>query len=54
MRTPAMLNEKALLDLQAPVLRVTGFDIPFPYVFEQEYLPNERRIRKALVDSVNF
>ncbi len=50
----AMLNEKALLNLQAPVLRVTGFDIPFPYVFEQEYLPNERRIRKALVDSVNF
>lgn len=50
----ATLNEKALLNLQAPILRVTGFDVPFPYVFEQEYLPNEKRIRKALTDSVNF
>ena len=50
----ATLNEKALLSLQAPILRVTGFDIPFPYIFEQEYLPNEKRIRKALTDSINF
>jgi len=50
----ATLNEKALLNLQAPILRVTGFDIPFPYIFEQEYLPNEKRIRKALTDSINF
>lgn len=50
----AIINEKALLNLQAPILRVTGFDIPFPYIFEQEYLPNEKRIRKALTDSVNF
>ena len=50
----ATLNEKALLNLQAPILRVTGFDVPFPYIFEQEYLPNEKRIRKALTDSVNF
>ena len=50
----ATINEKALLNLQAPILRVTGFDIPFPYIFEQEYLPNEKRIRKALTDSVNF
>ena len=50
----ATLNEKALLHLQAPILRVTGFDVPFPYIFEQDYLPNEKRIRKALTDSVNF
>ena len=50
----ATLNEKALLSLQAPILRVTGFDVPFPYIFEQEYLPNEKRIRKALTDSINF
>ncbi|MDA2931398.1 alpha-ketoacid dehydrogenase subunit beta [Acidobacteria bacterium AH-259-O06] len=50
----ATLNEKALLHLQAPILRVTGFDIPFPYTFEHEYLPNEKRLRKALQDSINF
>lgn len=50
----AALNERALLYLQAPILRVTGFDTPFPYVFEQEYLPNQKRIRKALQDGMDF
>src|SRR6266702_1054658 len=27
----AVLAEKAMLDLQAPVLRVTGYDVPYPY-----------------------
>lgn len=50
----ATLNEKALLYLQAPILRVTGFDTPFPYALEQQYLPDEKRIRKAMRESVNF
>ncbi|MEE2821764.1 MAG: alpha-ketoacid dehydrogenase subunit beta [Acidobacteriota bacterium] len=50
----ATLNEKALLYLKAPILRVTGFDTPFPYIFEQEYLPNTTRIRKALRDVMDF
>ncbi len=50
----ATISEKALLHLQAPILRVTGFDTPVPYVFEPEYLPNEKRIRKALRDSMDF
>ena len=50
----ATLNEKALLHLQAPILRVIGFDTPFPYIYENEYLPNEKRLRKALHDTVNF
>jgi len=50
----AIVNEKALLHLQAPILRVTGFDTPFPYTFEQEYLPSEKRIRKALRDVTDF
>ena len=50
----ATISERALLHLQAPILRVTGFDTPVPYVFEPEYLPNEKRIRKALRDSMDF
>ncbi|MCZ6484459.1 MAG: alpha-ketoacid dehydrogenase subunit beta [Acidobacteria bacterium] len=50
----ATISERAFLHLQAPILRVTGFDTPVPYVFEPEYLPNEKRIRKALRDSMNF
>ena len=50
----ATISEKALLHLQAPILRVTGFDTPFPYTFEQDYLPNETRILKALRDGMDF
>jgi len=50
----ASIGERALLHLQAPILRVTGFDTPFPYTFEQDYLPDETRIRKALSDGMNF
>ena len=28
--------------LEAPILRVTGFDTPFPYTLEHEYLPDAR------------
>ena len=50
----ASIGERALLHLQAPILRVAGFDTPFPYTFEQDYLPNATRIRKALTDGMNF
>jgi len=50
----AEISEKALLSLHSPVLRVTGFDTPFPYTLEVDYLPNEQRIRKALRDSLNY
>jgi len=50
----ATISEKALLSLQSPVARVTGLDTPFPYTLEEEYLPNQRRIRKALMDSLSF
>jgi len=50
----ATISEKALLHLQAPIFRVTGFDTPFPYIFEQDYLPNETRILKALRDGIDF
>lgn len=50
----ATICEKALLSLQAPIIRVTGFDTPFPYTLESEYLPNEKRIRQALAQVVSF
>ncbi len=50
----ATICEKALLNLQAPIARVTGFDTPFPYTLESEYLPNEKRIREAVAGVMNF
>ena len=51
----ALINEKALLSLQAPVERVTGFDIPVPLAkSEHYYLPNPKRIMMAVRKVVNF
>jgi pyruvate dehydrogenase E1 component subunit beta len=44
----ATIQEKAILHLEAPILRVTGFDTPFPYTLEHEYLPDTNRILDAV------
>ncbi|TML77268.1 MAG: alpha-ketoacid dehydrogenase subunit beta [Actinobacteria bacterium] len=44
----AVLAEKAILDLQGPVLRVTGFDVPYPYwKIEDRYMPSVERVVDA-------
>jgi 2-oxoisovalerate dehydrogenase E1 component beta subunit len=50
----ATIQEKAILHLEAPILRVTGFDTPFPYTLEHEYLPDADRILDAVESVVNF
>ncbi|MFQ5742562.1 MAG: alpha-ketoacid dehydrogenase subunit beta [Acidobacteriota bacterium] len=50
----AILAEKAILHLEAPVLRVGGFDTPFPYALEQIYLPDAARILAAIEQVANF
>ena len=40
----AQIMEDAFDYLEAPVERVTGFDTPFPYTLEHEYLPTAQRI----------
>ncbi|MGC8645524.1 MAG: alpha-ketoacid dehydrogenase subunit beta [Thermoplasmata archaeon] len=44
----ALISEKALDSLLSPIIRVTGFDTPFPYAHEDLYLPNEKRIMNAV------
>jgi len=45
----AVLAEKAILDLHGPVLRVTGFDVPYPYwQLEDWYMPSPARIVDAV------
>jgi pyruvate dehydrogenase E1 component beta subunit len=44
----ASIQERALAHLEAPILRVTGLDTPFPYSLEHEYLPNADRIVAAV------
>jgi pyruvate dehydrogenase E1 component beta subunit len=50
----ALLQERCFLSLEAPIARVTGFDTPFPYTLEMEYLPRAPRILKAVREVVSF
>ncbi len=51
----ALINEKAFLSLQAPIERVTGFDVPVPLLkSEHYYLPNPKRIASAIKKVMSF
>jgi pyruvate/2-oxoglutarate/acetoin dehydrogenase E1 component len=45
----AVLAEKAMFDLHGPVLRVTGYDVPYPYwQIEDAYMPSVERVADAV------
>jgi 2-oxoisovalerate dehydrogenase E1 component beta subunit len=50
----ALVQEHCFYHLEAPIVRVTGWDTPYPHVFEWEYFPGPGRvadgIRRALAD----
>ena len=51
----AILAEKAMLDLQAPVIRVTGYDVPYPYwQIEDAYMPSVERVVAAVRKTLAF
>jgi pyruvate/2-oxoglutarate/acetoin dehydrogenase E1 component len=44
----ALIAERVIDSLLAPIVRVTGYDTPFPYSHEELYLPDEKRIMMAI------
>jgi pyruvate dehydrogenase E1 component beta subunit len=51
----AILAEKAILDLRGPVLRVTGYDVPYPYwKLEDAYMPSVERVVDAVRKLLEF
>jgi pyruvate dehydrogenase E1 component beta subunit len=50
----ALIQERCFLHLEAPITRVTGFDTPFPYTLESEYLPRAPRILQAIRKVASF
>ena len=50
----SLIMEKAFVHLEAPPVRVTGWDTPFPYTLENEYLPLQHRITPALRETVKY
>ena len=50
----AIIAEKAIEYLDAPILRVAGFDTPFPYTLEGIYMPDATRVLDAIEQAANF
>ena len=51
----ATINDKALMYLEAPVRRVTGYDVATPYFGrEAAYIPTNGRIRRAIEETLDF
>ena len=46
----AIVAEKAIDVLEAPIKRVAGFDTPFPFTLEHVYMPHAGRVLKAIED----
>jgi pyruvate/2-oxoglutarate/acetoin dehydrogenase E1 component len=45
----ALIAERAIFDLRGPVLRVTGYDVPYPYwTIEDAYMPSVERVAAAV------
>ncbi|MGI8775041.1 MAG: alpha-ketoacid dehydrogenase subunit beta [Actinomycetota bacterium] len=45
----SLIHERVMLDLEAPVMRVTGYDVPFPqFANEDDYLPSVDRIKAGM------
>ena len=50
----AQIAERGILNLKAPIIRVAGFDVPFPYALEEDYMPNASRVLNAIERVYNF
>ena len=50
----AIIQEDCLLRLQSPVVRVTGYDTPFPYIHEKFYYPDETKIFEGIRKTLNY
>ena len=51
----AIIQEEALLYQEAPIQRVTGYDVPYPlYALEDYYMPNAARVAAGIEEAVEF
>ncbi len=50
----AIIAEEAIEYLEAPIVRVTGLDTPFPYTLEHVYMPDAERVALAVGKVKNF
>eukprot|EP01017_Pseudomicrothorax_dubius_P000444 TRINITY_DN0_c1819_g1_i1.p1 TRINITY_DN0_c1819_g1~~TRINITY_DN0_c1819_g1_i1.p1 ORF type:complete len:108 (+),score=17.77 TRINITY_DN0_c1819_g1_i1:64-387(+) len=50
----AILQEKCFLRLEAPLLRICGYDTPFPMSHEPLYLPDKWKIYDGIKKTMNY
>jgi 2-oxoisovalerate dehydrogenase E1 component beta subunit len=50
----ATIAERAIEFLKAPILRVAGYDTPFPYTLEEVYMPSVPRVMKAIEKVMSY
>jgi pyruvate dehydrogenase E1 component beta subunit len=51
----ALINDKAFLYLEAPVARVTGYDVVTPYFGrEKHYIPSAGRVARAIEETLDY
>ncbi len=51
----ATINDRAFTSLEAPVARVTGYDVPIPFPsLEDAYVPSPTRVAAAVRATMNF
>lgn len=50
----ATIQKECFLHLEAPIFRVTGYDTPFPHVFEPFYMPSKWKCLDAIKKTVNY
>lgn len=48
----AEIQEECIYELKSPIIRVSGWDTPFPLVFERIYLPDKLRCYEAILKSI--
>lgn len=50
----AYIAETGIEYLEGPIVRVGGWDTPFPYALEKAYMPNVERVTRAIKKTLNF
>jgi pyruvate dehydrogenase E1 component beta subunit len=50
----AQIAERAIDSLEAPIVRLGGFDTPFPYALEGRYMPSPERILRSIRKAANY
>jgi 2-oxoisovalerate dehydrogenase E1 component beta subunit len=48
----ALVQQHCFYELEAPIVRVTGWDTPYPHAQEWDYFPGPARIGQALVETM--